>query len=137
MISRVVASGRLCQSLCLKTISVSEDRSLAGRGEPASLETVTQILSKVTHLPLEQIKPCLHTMENLMDCRKLLSCQKWSQRFSAWVEEHRGLGLPFLSDEAISRRAFMEMIAECRSWWIPISCYIDPSHPMNAITSKL
>jgi len=80
MISRVVASRRLCQSLCLKTISSVADRSLAGRGEPASLETVTQILSKVTHLPLEQIKPCLHTlMENLIGLQETSFMQSYAR----------------------------------------------------------
>lgn len=73
------------------------------------LETVTHILSKITHLPSEQIKPCLHTlMENLVELQETpfhnkATPEEWSQRFSAWVEGHRGLGLPLLSDEAISR----------------------------------
>lgn len=73
------------------------------------LETVTHILSRITHLPAEQIKPCLHTlMENLIELQETHSHAKaapeeWSQRFSAWVEGHRGLGLPLLSDDAISR----------------------------------
>ncbi len=73
------------------------------------LETVTYILSKITHLPSEQIKPCLHTlMENLIELQETLFHanavpEEWSQRFSAWVEGHRGLGLPLLSDEAIGR----------------------------------
>ncbi len=73
------------------------------------LETVTHILSKITHLPSEQIKPCLHAlMENLVELQETsfhvnATPEEWSHRFSAWVEGHRGLGLPLLSDEAISR----------------------------------
>lgn len=73
------------------------------------LETVTHILLKITHLPSEQIKPCLHTlMENLIELQESpfhanATPEEWSQRFSAWVEGHRGLGLPLLSDEAIGR----------------------------------
>jgi len=37
------------------------ERSFTRWKRRTNLETVTQILSKVTHLPLEQIKPCLHT----------------------------------------------------------------------------
>ncbi len=75
------------------------------------LETVTYILSKITHLPSEQIKPCPHTlMENLIELQGTpfhadATPEEWSQRFSAWVEEHRALGLPLLSDEAIGRES--------------------------------
>jgi uncharacterized membrane-anchored protein len=75
------------------------------------LEIVMQILSKITHLSSEQIKPCLHTlMENLIELQETpihakAAPEEWSHRFSAWVEEHRGLGLPLLSDEAISRQS--------------------------------
>ncbi len=75
------------------------------------LETVTHILSKITHLPSEQIKLCLHTlMENLIELQEIpfhtkAAPEEWSQCFSAWVEGHRALGLPLLSDEAISRES--------------------------------
>lgn len=75
------------------------------------LETVTHILSKITHLSSEQIKPCLHSlMENLIELQEppfhaTATLEEWSQRFSAWVESHRGLGLPHLSDDAISRES--------------------------------
>ena len=75
------------------------------------LETVTHILSRITHLPSEQIKPCLHAfMENLVELQETpfhagAAPEEWLQRFSAWVEGHRGLGFRLLSDEAISRES--------------------------------
>jgi hypothetical protein len=75
------------------------------------LETVAQILSRITHLPSEQIKPQLHTlMENLIELKDApfhvtATPQEWSQHFSEWVASHRGLNFPTLSDEAISRES--------------------------------
>lgn len=73
------------------------------------IETITQILSKITHLPSEQIKPRLHTlMESLIGLQEVpfhakATPEEWSQRFHEWVEGHRELEIPSLSDEAISR----------------------------------
>lgn len=53
------------------------------------LETVTHILSRITHLPSEQIKPCLHAlMEKLIELQAMpfhanAAPEEWSQRFSA------------------------------------------------------
>jgi hypothetical protein len=75
------------------------------------LETVTRILSKITHLPSEQIKPQLHTlMENLIELQDapfhaIATQEEWGQRFSEWVASHRELGFPALSDQAISRES--------------------------------
>ncbi len=73
------------------------------------LEAVTRLLSKLTRLPSEQIKPRLLTwLTTLLDVQVTrpeaqLTSETWTQQFSTWVEGHRGLGLPSLSDEAISR----------------------------------
>lgn len=73
------------------------------------LETVTRLLSKITHLPSAQIRPQLHTlMENLIELQDApfhatATPEEWGQRFSEWAASHRGLGFPALSDEAISR----------------------------------
>lgn len=75
------------------------------------LETVTEILSKITNLPLEQIKPGLHALvENLIELRELpfyeqATPEAWSQALTQWVESHRSLNLPQLSDDAISRES--------------------------------
>lgn len=75
------------------------------------LGTVTHILSKITHLFSEQIRPCLHSlMENLIELQErpfhaTATPDEWSQRFSAWVEAHQGLGLPHLSDDVLSRES--------------------------------
>jgi hypothetical protein len=73
--------------------------------------SVTRILSKITNLPSEQIKPCLHSMmESLIELRELpfyarVTPDEWSQAFTEWVESHRSLDLPYLSDDAISRES--------------------------------
>jgi hypothetical protein len=73
------------------------------------LEAVTRLLSKLTHLPSEQIKPRLLTwLTTLLDVQVTrteaqFNSEKWTQQLTAWVEGHRGLGLPSLSDDAISR----------------------------------
>ena len=78
---------------------------------PEDLEAVTRILSKLTRLPSEQIKPCLQTLlANLLDLQdsqpdSQQNFEAWTQRFNRWVEGHRELGLPSLSDEAISRES--------------------------------
>jgi hypothetical protein len=75
------------------------------------LETVTRILSRITRLPSEQIKPQLHQlMENLLELQEApfhatATPEEWGQRFSEWVASHRELGFPILSDEAISRES--------------------------------
>ncbi|MGG6268789.1 hypothetical protein ACQ4M3_31515 [Leptolyngbya sp. AN03gr2] len=75
------------------------------------LEAVTRILSKLTQLPSEQIKPRLESLiTNLLDLQPSQldtqeNAEAWTQRFAAWVESHRELGLPSLSDEAISRES--------------------------------
>lgn len=75
------------------------------------IENITRILSRITHLPSEQIKPRLHTLvENLVELQEVpfyakATPQEWTQAFSAWVEHHRGLALPSLPDEAISRES--------------------------------
>ncbi|NEP08945.1 MAG: hypothetical protein F6K14_01570 [Symploca sp. SIO2C1] len=73
------------------------------------IETITKILEKITNLPAQQITPCLHTlMENLVALQEKpfyaqATPEEWSKTFTEWVECHRSLNLPSLSDEAISR----------------------------------
>jgi vesicle coat complex subunit len=75
------------------------------------LEAVTEILSKITNLPSEKIKPGLHSfVESLIELRELpfyeqATPEEWSQAFMQWVESHRSLNLPQLSDAAISRES--------------------------------
>lgn len=75
------------------------------------LEAMLRILSKLTRLPSEQIKPRLESLlTNLLDLQASQldpqeNSEAWSHRFAAWVESHRELGLPSLSDEAISRES--------------------------------
>jgi len=75
------------------------------------LEAMMKILSKLTRLPSEQIKPRLESLlTSLLDLETTQSdaqedSKQWAQRFTDWVESHRELGLPSLSDEAISRES--------------------------------
>ncbi|MBE9009263.1 hypothetical protein IQ250_03495 [Pseudanabaenaceae cyanobacterium LEGE 13415] len=75
------------------------------------LEAMMQILSKLTQLPSEQIKPRLESLiTNLLDLQASQpdtqeNSEAWAQRFVAWVEGHRELRLPSLSDEAIGRES--------------------------------
>ncbi|MGB7445246.1 MAG: hypothetical protein WA919_29595 [Coleofasciculaceae cyanobacterium] len=75
------------------------------------IENITRILSRITHLPFEQIKPRLHSLvKKLVELQEVpfyakATPQEWTEAFSVWVESHRGLALPSLSDEAISRES--------------------------------
>lgn len=90
---------------------LTDQVSFMEKENPEDLETVTQILSKLTRLPSEQIKPRLQTLiANLFDLREAHSDtqnnpEAWIQQFTEWVEGHRELGLPPLSEEAISRES--------------------------------
>lgn len=75
------------------------------------LEAMMRILSKLTRLPSEQIKPRLESLlATLLDLQASQpepqeNSEAWTQRFTDWVESHRELKLPSLSDEAISRES--------------------------------
>jgi len=75
------------------------------------LEAIVQILMKIANRPAQQIKPYLDTMlEQLLEPEErpfyeTASPEEWVSAFREWVESHRGLNLPPLSDEAISRES--------------------------------
>lgn len=71
------------------------------------LEALLQVLVKITSCTPEQIKPHLNTMiERLIESKKENStAEDRSRAFREWVESHRGLNAPLLSDEAISRES--------------------------------
>jgi hypothetical protein len=76
------------------------------------LETITQILADITNCNPEEIKPYLNIIltqlvepqqkrpvnENATPAEKMAA-------FQSWVESHRNLNLPNLSDEAVSRES--------------------------------
>lgn len=76
------------------------------------LETITQILADITNRNPEEIKPYLDRIltqlvkpqqerpvnENATSAEQIAT-------FQAWVESHRNLNFPNLSDEAISRES--------------------------------
>ena len=75
------------------------------------LEAIIQVLVKITSRTPEQIKPHLDAMlERLVEPQERpfyesATPQEWTHAFREWVDSHRGLNLPNLSDEAISRES--------------------------------
>ena len=75
------------------------------------LEAITQVLVRITKRSPEEIKPHLDAMlEQLMEPKErpfyeTATPQEWVRAFSEWVESHRDLNLPLLSNEAISRES--------------------------------
>ena len=75
------------------------------------LEAIVQVLVKITNRTPSEIKLHLDTMlEQLVEPEErpfyeTATPQEWIRAFSEWVESHRDLNLPLLSDEAISRES--------------------------------
>lgn len=76
------------------------------------LETITQILANITNRNPEEIKPYLDIiLTQLVEPKKERSVdvtatpEERIAAFQAWVESHRNLNFPTLSDEAISRES--------------------------------
>jgi len=136
----VVASRRLCQPLFENDQQRVSDRS-AGRGEPASLETVTQILSKVTHLPLEQIKPCPYIDGKSDWLQETPSCQSYARIVVAALFR-MGWGASWFG-VTVSVQWSYQPGEHLWRWslnvvpWIPISCYAASIHPMKITKTSL
>lgn len=75
------------------------------------IQTITQVLVKITSRTPAQIKPLLDAMlKQLIEPQqpafyKTATPAEWSRAFQEWVDSHRTLNLPTLSDEAISRES--------------------------------
>ncbi|MGF1979723.1 MAG: hypothetical protein RMY30_029630 [Nostoc sp. CmiSLP01] len=76
------------------------------------IKTITLLLAKITDRSPSEIKPHLATMlERLVQPAQerpfyeTATSTEWVAAFRDWVESHRGLNLPRLSDEAISRES--------------------------------
>jgi hypothetical protein len=76
------------------------------------LETITQILADITNRNPEEIQPYLNIiLTQLVEPQQErpvgenATPEKRIAEFQAWVESHRNLNLPTLSDEAISRES--------------------------------
>jgi hypothetical protein len=71
------------------------------------LEAITAVLVKITHHTPQEIKPHLDAMiARLVESEKAsVRSKKRARAFREWVESHRGMNLPNLSDEAISRES--------------------------------
>lgn len=75
------------------------------------IQTITQILTQITSRTSDQIKPLLDALiERLVETEKprfyeTATPEEWSIAFRQWVDSHRTLNLPTLSDEAISRES--------------------------------
>lgn len=87
--------------------TVVSDLELAHSQE---IEIITLLLAQITNRTPDEIKPHLDNMlerllQPLNECLfyETATTQEWVTAFTEWVESHRGLNLPSLSDEAISR----------------------------------
>jgi hypothetical protein len=75
------------------------------------LAAIVEALAKITSKTPEEVKPHLDLMlERLVQTEnppfyETATPQEWVQAFHEWVESHRDLNLPPLSDEAISRES--------------------------------
>jgi hypothetical protein len=75
------------------------------------LKAIVEILAKITNKTSEEIKPHFEMMlERLVQTEErpfyeTATPQEWVQAFHEWVESHRDMNLPQLSDEAISRES--------------------------------
>jgi hypothetical protein len=75
------------------------------------IQIITQVLAKITNRTPAQIKPLLDAMlERLIEPQQrpfyeTATRTEWSIAFQEWVDSHRTLNLPILSDEAISRES--------------------------------
>lgn len=75
------------------------------------IQTITQVLAKITSRTADQIKPLLDAMlKQLIEPQQrplyeTATPTEWSIAFQEWVDSHRTLNLPTLSDEAISRES--------------------------------
>ncbi|MCC5639963.1 hypothetical protein LC593_29875 [Nostoc sp. CHAB 5844] len=76
------------------------------------VEAITLLLAKVTNRTPSEIKPYLDAMlQQLVQpleerpFYETANPQEWIAAFQEWVESHRELNLPALSDEAISRES--------------------------------
>jgi hypothetical protein len=76
------------------------------------IETITQVLVRITSRSPDEIKPYLDAMlSQLVEPQQerpfyeTATPDEWVAAFRSWVESHRELNLPTLSDEAISRES--------------------------------
>ncbi|MBD2435470.1 hypothetical protein [Nostoc sp. FACHB-110] len=76
------------------------------------IEAITLLLAKVSQRTPSEIKPHLDAMlQQLVQPLEehpfyaTATPQEWIAAFQEWVESHRELNLPTLSDEAISRES--------------------------------
>lgn len=75
------------------------------------IQTITEILAQITSRTSEQIKPLLDALlERLLEPQEppfyeTATAEEWSIAFRQWVDSHRTLNLPTLSDEATSRES--------------------------------
>jgi len=86
---------------------------LRRRGIPRKkVEIITLLLAQITNRTPDEIKPHLDTMlerlvqpESERPFYETATPEEWVAAFQEWVESHRALNLPTLSDEAISRES--------------------------------
>ena len=75
------------------------------------IQIITEVLAKITSRTPAQIKPLLDAMlQRLIEPQQrpfyeIATPTEWSIAFKEWVDTHRTLNLPILSEEAINRES--------------------------------
>ena len=71
------------------------------------ITAVSLIVAKITNRSLEEVKPYLDTMlsELVESNSSSANTSERAREFREWVESHKDMNLPSLSDEAISRES--------------------------------
>lgn len=71
------------------------------------IAAVSLIVAKITNCSIEEVQSHLETMlSGLIEPKSPnISSSKRAREFREWVESHKDMNLPFLSDEAISRES--------------------------------
>ncbi len=75
------------------------------------VESITQMIESLTpeeqDLLTQKIKPILQSQEitKTSHFQEMASPQEWNNAFQEWIDSHKNMNLPSLSDKAISRES--------------------------------
>jgi hypothetical protein len=78
------------------------------------VESIIQIIESLTPEEKDLLKQKIHPILQLSEMPKsshfqeTASPQEWNHAFTEWIDSHKDLNLPSLSDEAISRESIYE-----------------------------
>jgi hypothetical protein len=78
------------------------------------VESITQIIESLTREEKDLLKQKIHPILQLSKIprsshfQETASPQEWNHAFTEWIDSHKDMNLPSLSDEAISRESIYE-----------------------------